>query len=76
MPNEHRPENRATAGTGRSIGWADILEHWPLVVRDLAEHARVDVYDPALDARPWPWLRTHILGLLDIPSRLTRALSG
>jgi hypothetical protein len=36
----------------------------------------VDVWDRAqMRGRPWPWLETHILGLLSADTRLYRALA-
>ena len=52
-----------------------IVSHWRCVVADLAEFFGVDLYDPAVLARPWPGVRTMIHALLDMPeSRLRRAL--
>jgi len=60
---------------GKQIGWEDILNNWGLVVPDLAETYGIDLYDPALDDRPWPWLRGLILGLLGTPNtRIARKL--
>lgn len=52
----------------------DIVTHWDLVIRDLADRYTVDLYDPAVLARPWPGIRTLIYGLAEEPSRLSRAL--
>lgn len=66
-----------TAKPGRTIYWADIVPHWDLVVRDLASLYRLNLYDPAVLASPWPGVRTLILGLLSEPSsRLAKALRG
>lgn len=55
--------------------WIDILTRWDLVICDLAEKYGIDLYDPAVRARPWPGVRTLIFGLLSDPSsRLHRAL--
>lgn len=55
--------------------WLDILSHWDAVVADLAATG-IDLYDPAVLARPWPGVRILILGLLDDPAtRLHRALT-
>lgn len=73
MPKDLKPRNEAAAG--KQIGWIDILDNWALVVPDLAEFYGVDLYDPALSSRTWPWLRGLIYGLLSTPaSRLARAL--
>jgi hypothetical protein len=59
------------------FGWFHILENWDAVVWDLATRCGIDVYDPAVRARPWPGIRTLIFGLVDDPSsRLHRALIG
>jgi hypothetical protein len=58
-------------------GWLHVLEHWDSVVWDMASKFRLDLYDPAVRARPWPGVRTLIFGLVDDPStRLHRALIG
>jgi len=58
------------------IWWADIVPHWGLVVADLSERHHVDLYDPQVLARPWPGVRSMILGLLSEDSRLANALKG
>lgn len=59
------------------VGWFHILANWNAVVWDLSAIHGIDVYDPAVLARPWPGVRTLILGLVDEPSsRLHRALIG
>lgn len=53
-----------------------IVQHWRIVVAELAERFHVDLYDPAVRARPWPGVRTMIFTLLDTPgSRLREALT-
>ena len=53
-----------------------IVTHWRLVIADLAQHYRVDLYDPAVLTRPWPGVRTMLFSLLDMPeSRLRAALT-
>lgn len=69
-----KPETPTTEHEGRIVLWFDIVSHWDLVHRDLAERYRIDLYDPAVLARPWPGIRTLILGLLREPSRLSHAL--
>ncbi|MGV8972915.1 MAG: hypothetical protein ACOH10_11385 [Rhodoglobus sp.] len=64
------------AATGRAYWWADVVGHWDLVIADLAERFGIDLYDPAVLARPWPGVRTLILGLLRVDSRLANALRG
>ena len=46
------------------------------MVADLAERYHVDLYDPAVLARPWPGVRSMILGLLSVDSRLANAVKG
>lgn len=42
---------------------------------DLQQYFQVDAYDLDDISRPWRWLRTLVLSLLDIPdSRLARGL--
>lgn len=61
---------------GKRIGWSDILDNWALIVPDMAQFYGIDLYDPALNSRPWPWLRGLIFDLLSTPgSRLARALA-
>jgi|GEM_PF-1637784 len=73
VPAHLKPAAPATDDR-RSIWWTDIVGHWDLVIQDLAERYRIDLYDPAVLARPWPGIRTLILGLLSVPSRLSRAI--
>lgn len=53
-----------------------IVEHWRLVVADLLDSG-VDLWDPAVRARPWPGIRTAIFSLLEpgSTSRLRAALT-
>jgi hypothetical protein len=53
-----------------------IVSHWRLVVADLLDHG-IDLWDPAVRARPWPGIRTLIFSLLEpeSTSRLRRALT-
>lgn len=52
-----------------------IVTNWRLVVADLLDHG-IDLWDPAVRARPWPGIRTLIFSLLEpgSDSRLRRAL--
>jgi hypothetical protein len=53
-----------------------ILTNWRLVIDDMLAIYRLDLYDPAVLARPWPGVRTALYGLLDRPeSRLRAALT-
>lgn len=52
-----------------------LVTHWRLVLADLALHFHVDLYDPAVLARPWPGVRTMIFSLLDSDTRLRAALT-
>lgn len=59
------------------FGWLHILTNWDAVIWDLSAIHGIDLYDPAVRARPWPGVCTLILGLVDEPSsRLHRALIG
>lgn len=53
-----------------------IVTHWRLVVADLMDHG-IDLWDPAVRARPWPGIRTLIFALLEpgSTSRLRAALT-
>ncbi|MFF2493255.1 hypothetical protein [Agromyces sp. NPDC058064] len=51
-----------------------LVQHWRLVVAELAERG-IDLYDPAVLARPWPGIRAVIFSLLDSPTRLRAALT-
>lgn len=56
--------------------WTDITTHWSAVVVDLSERHSLDLWDPAVLARPWPGICLMILDLVDSPSsRLAIALS-
>lgn len=53
-----------------------MVTHWRLVAADLLAIYGLDLYDPAVLARPWPGVRTAIHALYDHPdSRLRRALT-
>lgn len=52
-----------------------LVTNWRLVVADLALHFHVDLYDPAVLARPWPGVRTMIFSLIDSDTRLRAALT-
>lgn len=78
MPSHVPAPPRPTEGEagGRSWELLDILEHWRLVEADLVTEFGVDLWDPAVRARPWPGIRTMIFSLLDSPTtRLRRALT-
>jgi len=53
-----------------------IVSNWRYVVADLLELG-IDLWDPAVRARPWPGIRTLIFSLLEpgSTSRLRRALT-
>lgn len=54
--------------------WLAIVQNWRIVIAELIERG-VDLYDPAVRARPWPGIRTMIFSLLDSPTRLRAALT-
>lgn len=56
--------------------WRSAFTNWDRrVVPDLQQYFQVDAYDLDDISRPWRWLRTLVLSLLDIPdSRLARGL--
>lgn len=76
VPAGLKPKPPTTTSTGRQVWWIDIVTRWDLVHRDLAERYHIDLHDPAVLARPWPGVRTLILGLLSEPSRLANSLRG
>jgi len=51
-----------------------IVSNWRLVVAELAERG-IDMYDPAVLARPWPGVRAVIFSLIDSPTRLRAVLT-
>lgn len=51
-----------------------IVTNWRLVVAELIERG-IDLYDPAVRARPWPGIRSAIFSLLDSDTRLRRVLT-
>jgi len=51
-----------------------LVTNWRLVVAELIERG-IDLYDPAVLARPWPGVRAAIFSLLDSPTRLRAALT-
>jgi hypothetical protein len=73
IPPELKPVAEDDA-PGRSVWWSDIIEHWGEVLCDMSEVYGIDLYDPVVLARPWPGVRTMVLGLLSRPSRLSHAL--
>lgn len=53
-----------------------IVTHWRIVIAELITEHGIDLYDPAVLARPWPGIRTLIFTLIDMPdSRLRAALT-
>lgn len=80
MPPTLRPEPSAAveAKSGPKIdhSLSALLENWQIVLADLSLHHHIDLYDPAILARPWPGIRTMIFSLIDQPdSRLRAALT-
>ena len=59
---------------GVYVTWNLLIQHWRLVVADLSLHHGIDLYDPAVRARPWPGVRTAIFSLLDADTRLRQVL--
>lgn len=51
-----------------------LVTNWRVVVADLIERG-IDLYDPAVRARPWPGIRSAIFSLLDSDTRLRRVLT-
>lgn len=78
VPADLRPEALSAVPAAKGIELDDsilaIVTHWRIVVAELMERG-VDLYDPAVLARPWPGVRTLIFSLLDSDTRLRRALT-
>ena len=76
VPAEMRPEHVEVKRGPQIDGSAlALVRNWRLVLADLALHNQVDLYDPAVLARPWPGIRNMIYSLLDHDTRLRRALT-
>ncbi len=58
------------------MGWLDIVQNWGAVLADLSQLHGIDLFDPAVQERPWPGVRLLILDLLSADTRLARALRG
>ena len=48
------------------------MNNWRYVQADLLAIYHLDLYDPAVLARPWPGVRGAIFALLDHPDSLLR----
>jgi len=70
-----RPELPKSVAKGPTIdgSLSAIAAHWRIVVAEMAEVYGVDLYDPAILARPWPGVRTMIFALLERPHGHLRA---
>lgn len=79
VPEDLKPERLHVAEklTGQAIDLTmlSLIREWRIVVADLARHYSLDLYDPAVLARPWPGVRTMIFALLEEPTRLRAALT-
>ncbi|TFD09825.1 hypothetical protein E3T26_14450 [Cryobacterium sp. TMT1-21] len=51
-----------------------LVTNWRLVIAELAERG-IDLYDPAVLARPWPGVRAVIFSLIDSNTRLRAVLT-
>lgn len=59
--DDHEPE------TVDRYSWADILKLWGRIEADLQQQG-VDLDQPGIrHRRSWRWLKTRILGLLEVP---------
>lgn len=76
VPEALKPKHEGPVGEKPTIdtSWLAIVQNWRIVVAELIERG-VDLYDPAVRARPWPGVRTLIFSLLDSPTRLREALT-
>lgn len=59
---------------GVPVTWGDVLGQWAAIECDLHEVFGIDVESGVLSHRTWRWLRIRIEGLLDMRSRLAKAL--
>ncbi len=82
MPEHLKPaaSTAAPAPEGKEpavLAWSltDLVRHWRLVEADLIKEYGIDLWDPAVRARPWPGIRTAIFSLIDSDTRLRRALT-
>lgn len=81
VPDAMKPERPVLGPGGKPVPKVDgsicaLVENWRVVVADLALHFGVDLYDPAVLARPWPGVRTMIYSLVGSDTRLRRVLSS
>lgn len=76
VPESLKPKHDGPIGEKPQIdtSWHAIVQNWRIVVAELIERG-VDLYDPAVRARPWPGVRTLIFSLLESPTRLREALT-
>ncbi|WP_417555590.1 hypothetical protein [Microbacterium sp.] len=76
VPAALKPKHEGPLGDKPQIdtSWLAIVQQWRVVVAELIERG-VDLYDPAVRARPWPGVRTLIFSLLEQPTRLREALT-
>ncbi len=78
LPEAPAPDAPADVGKPSEVDSSllGIVTHWRLVVADLLDHG-IDLWDPAVRARPWPGIRTLIFSLLEpgSNSRLRAALT-
>ncbi|WP_337004111.1 MULTISPECIES: hypothetical protein [unclassified Microbacterium] len=75
MPEElkHHAVTPVAAGPKIDTSWLAIVTHWRIVVAELMERG-IDLYDPALQQRPWLGIRALIFLLIDSDTRLRAAL--
>lgn len=64
------PRQHPEKGGGIRVSWRTFLDHWPWVVADLQQHYGISEY--AVQDAPWPWFRTLVYGLIDIPDSRIR----
>ena len=78
VPEHLKPEMNTTAAAIEAPqvdgSVTALVNNWRLVTAELAERG-VDLWDPAVLARPWPGVRTLIFSLIDSPTRLREALT-
>lgn len=80
VPEHLKPEAPAKRSESQAAPEIDgstlaLVTHWGVVVADLIDRG-IDLYDPAVLARPWPGVRTAIHALIDDRnSRLRAALT-
>ena len=67
------PKAAAAAGPDIDRSLLGLVMNWRVVTVEVAEVYGIDLYDPAVLARPWPGIRDMIFALIDRPGGWLRA---